>query len=364
MKITFPHMGNAHIAIRALLEELRLEVISPPPISERTLELGTKYSPDFACLPLKINLGNFIEALENGADTILMAGGWGPCRFGYYAQVERDILHDLGYDCQMIILEAPDSRVSELFGQLKALGQNVSAWEAFKAVKFAWKKLHMVEEIEKEFIYTLPRAKNKKRAEEIYDKGLEEISNSGRGQIEQAAAMTLQHLRSLEKYEADPLKIGLVGEIYTVLEPAANYHMVRSLGRLNVEVDNSIYISEWLNEHLLGGILKKSNHQQIIKCAHPYLGHFVGGHGIETVGCAVNYARQGFDGVIQIGPLTCMPEIVAQSILNRVSREEKIPCMTLYFDEHAGAAGIQTRLEAFTDMLSRRKTFANMALKK
>ncbi len=135
MKITFPHMGNAHIAIDAMLEKLKLEVIPPPPISKRTFELGVKYCPEFACMPLKINLGNFIEALERGADTILMAGGWGPCRFGLYAQVERDILNDLGFEYRMIILEAPDSRVSELFNQLKALGENVSIWEAFKAVR-------------------------------------------------------------------------------------------------------------------------------------------------------------------------------------------------------------------------------------
>jgi predicted nucleotide-binding protein (sugar kinase/HSP70/actin superfamily) len=363
MKITFPHMGNAHIAIKALLEELRLEVVPPPPVSQKTLELGIKYSPEFACLPLKINLGNFIEALENGADTILMAGGWGPCRFGYYAQVERDILQDLGYDCKMIILEAPDSRVSELFSQLKDLGQNVSAWQAFKAVKFAWKKLHMVERIEKEFIYTLPRAKNKKQAERIYDQSLIGIENSSKEQLEDLTSSALKELANLEKHEEPPLRIGLVGEIYTVLEPAANYNIIRSLGRLNVEVDNSIYISEWLNEHLLGGIIKKSNHRQIIKCAQPYLSHFVGGHGIETVGSTVHYAKKNFDGVIQVGPLTCMPEIVAQSILSRVSREENIPCMTLYFDEHAGTAGVQTRLEAFTDMLRRRKVAAKAAVK-
>ncbi len=50
-----------------------------------------------------------------------------------------------------------------------------------------------------------------------------------------------------------------------------------------------------------------------------------------------------------------MPEIVAQSVLGQVGEKEGIPVMTMYFDEHAGAAGIQTRLEAFVDMLYRRK---------
>lgn len=123
MKVTFPHMGNTHIAIKALLKGLKLDVVPPPPVTNRTLELGIKYSPEFACMPLKINIGNFIEAMENGADTIIMAGGWGPCRFGYYAQVQRDILYDLGYEFKMYILEAPDFNITELFGQLKGLAE-------------------------------------------------------------------------------------------------------------------------------------------------------------------------------------------------------------------------------------------------
>jgi predicted nucleotide-binding protein (sugar kinase/HSP70/actin superfamily) len=178
VKVTFPHMGNAHIPIKALLKGLRLEVVPPPPISQKTIELGVKYSPEFACLPLKINIGNFIEAIESGADTIVMAGGWGPCRFGYYAQVERDILKDLGYDFNMIILEAPDSRLSELLKQLKALGENVTLWEALKAIKFAWYKLNAVEKLEKQLEYSLPRAIDKDSLEKDFEEGLIKIDQA------------------------------------------------------------------------------------------------------------------------------------------------------------------------------------------
>jgi predicted nucleotide-binding protein (sugar kinase/HSP70/actin superfamily) len=261
LKITYPHMGNACIAIEAMLQKLKLEVIPPPPISKKTLEIGTKHCPEFACMPLKITMGNFIEALDLGADTILMAGGWGPCRFGYYAQVERDILADLGYKFDMVILEAPDSRVSELFRQLQALGQNVSIVEAFKALKFAWYKLQVVEELEKKLAYVHPRALDKRKAENIYDLALEKIkATQDKEEIDKLFHTCLASLDQIALRAEEPLRIGLVGEIYTVLEPMANYNLIRSLGRLNVEVDNSIYISDWLNDHLLGGLVKKSHH--------------------------------------------------------------------------------------------------------
>jgi predicted nucleotide-binding protein (sugar kinase/HSP70/actin superfamily) len=49
-----------------------------------------------------------------------------------------------------------------------------------------------------------------------------------------------------------------------------------------------------------------------------------------------------------------MPEIVAQSILPRVSEEEGMPIMSLTIDEHTADAGLDTRLEAFCDLLAER----------
>ncbi len=360
MKITFPHMGNMHIAIKALLGALKLEVIPPPPISNRTFELGIKNSPEFACMPLKINLGNFIEALENGADTIVMAGGWGPCRFGYYAQVERDILEGLGYKFKMIVLEAPDSRVYDLTQQLKDLGENVSFWEAVKAVRYGWSKLNALEMLERKFDYYLPRAWDKNQVETIYDQAVLRIDQaSSKLQAENAALTGIEKMKLLNLKTDKPLKIGMVGEIYTMLEPAASYDIFRLLGRMDVEVSRSTYLTEWLNDNVLGGWVKKSTRDKLVACAKPYLRSEVGGHGLETVGNAVNFAQMKYDGIIQIGPLTCMPEIVAQSIIPSISEKEGLASMTLWFDELSGTAGLNTRLEAFVDMIKRRKIINN-----
>ena len=105
MKITAPHMGHMHLMLDDLFDRLGVEYIKPPPTTTKALQIGAKVSPEFACLPLKINLGNFIEALDAGADTLIMAGGHGPCRFGYYGIVEERILRDMGYEFDFIMLE-------------------------------------------------------------------------------------------------------------------------------------------------------------------------------------------------------------------------------------------------------------------
>ncbi|NSW82315.1 MAG: CoA protein activase [Syntrophothermus sp.] len=363
MKVTFPHMGNLWISVKSLFEGLNLEVVVPPPCSSRTMELGVRHSPEFACLPLKINMGNFIEALENGADTIVMAGGWGPCRFGYYAQVEKDILVDLGFKFRLIVLEAPDSRLQDLIKQLKLLGQNVSFFKVVQAIRLAWEKLKAVDELESKLRYYLPRVLDPDRAEKVFAEGLKKVDRANTSmEIREAVLATSDELGGLPQNGCIPLRIGLVGEIYTLLEPASNLQVERRLGRLGAEVKKTVSLPQWVNDHLLGGVLKVGSCREAVACSSPYLNDWVGGHGRETVGYTVQLARQGFDGVVQVGPLTCMPEIVAQSVLGKVSQVEGIPVMTMYFDEQSAEAGVQTRLEAFIDMVRHRKRINNGSL--
>ena len=56
----------------------------------------------FVCVPFKYNLGNYIEALESGANVLIQAGGG--CRYGYYAEVQEQILRDLGYKFEFVKL--------------------------------------------------------------------------------------------------------------------------------------------------------------------------------------------------------------------------------------------------------------------
>lgn len=71
-KITFPHMGNLFIIGKALFEELGFEVVIPPYNNKSALEIGKRLSPEFICLPFKLNMGNFIQAIEMGANTIVI----------------------------------------------------------------------------------------------------------------------------------------------------------------------------------------------------------------------------------------------------------------------------------------------------
>lgn len=358
MRATFPHMGNLTISLKAMLQFLGVEVVAPPPSSKKTMTLGAKHGPEFACMPLKLNLGNFIEAHELGADTIIMAGGCGPCRFGYYAQIEQAILKDIGCEMQLIVLEPPERHISELLVKIKRVAGNRSWWQVVQAIRFGYQKARAVDEVEMAAFRARPRELSPGATDVAYNEALDLIDRaSSRNKLLVAQEKAVEIMAGVAVDEGRPvLKVGIIGEIYTLLEPFSNQYLERHLGRLGAEVDRSIYLSEWVNDHLLMGLVKGlRSKKEACDAAYPYLRHFVGGHGQETVGSAVNYAKSGYDGLIQVFPFTCMPEIVAESILPEVSANYGIPILTLIMDEHSGEAGMLTRLEAFTDLLARKK---------
>ncbi|MGI6330215.1 MAG: CoA protein activase [Zhaonellaceae bacterium] len=355
MKVTYPHMGNLFLVANAFLRGLGCEIVQAPFSTIRTLSIGTQYAPESACLPLKINLGNYIEAYKQGADTLVMVGGVGPCRIGYYSQVQKQILEDLGLKFDMIVLEPPDAHFKEVWQKIMTLKQN--SWlSVIKGLVLGWQKIYYADELEKLLSYLMPRTKNTLQLEKIYTETIGELERAeDYKRIKIIASNAIKKMKQLPQRHVSPIRIGLVGEVFTVLEPFSNLYIEKKLGKMGVEVTRSIYLSQWINEHLLGGLLNLKRLANYSELAKPFLNHFVGGHGRETVGGVVDFAKQGFDGVIQIGPLTCMPEIVAQSILPSVSEAYGIPVMTIYLDEQSGEAGLVTRLEAFVDMIRYKK---------
>ena len=88
--------------------------------------------------------------------------------------------------------------------------------------------------------------------------------------------------------------------------------------------------------------------------ARGHLASHVGGHGRDAVSEMLSYVGQGFDGVIQIMPFGCMPEVTVRPVLERIHKESGMPFLSLSLDEQVAEAGIATRLEAFGDVVHSR----------
>lgn len=357
MKITFPHLGNVFIIAKALLDDMGAEYVIPPYNNKEALELGTRHVPELACLPLKITVGNLIQGRKLGADTVLMAGGCGPCRFGYYCEMQKQILRDMGYEMDMIVLEPPDGNVKEFIRMVRKLVKDKSIYRVLKSIKNAAQVSIMVDELEMLSFKVRAREIRKGSTDKIYNGFLRDVKNaSGSKEIKQIIKNTKDKLLEVDiDKRFNPLRIGIVGEIYTTIDPFGGGDIQRKLGEMGIEVHRSVTLSGWIIEHIIKKALHLPRDLSYVHAAEPYLGAMIGGHAQDTIGNTVLYSQKGYDGVIQVYPLTCMPEIVAESILPSVERDHDIPVLTLIIDEMTGEAGYMTRIEAFVDLLAKRR---------
>lgn len=354
MIITFPHMGDMSIVLKALFEGFGQQVLLAPPTSKRTLDLGMKYSPETVCLPFKVMLGNFIEALEQGADTLVTCGGVGPCRLGYYAEVQRGILQNLGFKFDMIICE-PD--IGETFKNIRHVAPNHSLWQVYQVFRLAITKMNALDHIERKVHAIRPREISVGTVDAVWQQTIQSI-DAAQDMVSLKAVWRetetrMNHIRL--QASSQPLRIGIVGEIYVMLERFINQDLDRRLGGMGVEVHKTMYLSDYVNGHLL----RKQEYLDMFKhlagLAQPYLGHYVGGHGLKSIAHTLHMGQQCYDGIIHVFPFTCMPEVVAKNILPKASNDADIPVLSLAFDEQSGEAGVLTRLEAFIDLLKYRR---------
>lgn len=358
-KVTFPRMGESYRTFKMLMNDLGNEVIIPPRPNKRTLDYGVRHSPEFACLPLKILMGTYVETCLAGAEIIITSGGSGPCRAGLYGQLHKKILNGIGFPVDIIVFEAPKSHPIDFLRKVKRLNASRLSYRAiWECIKRGWEKLKYLDDTEKLTHKIRPRELEKGTTTRVYREVLEWIDNAYTfSEIKDAGEAALQAIRSVPQ---DPhrkvLKVGMVGEIYVLLEPASNLEIEETLGNLGVEVHRSMFLTGWTRDNTV----KESDEILSVKdAAMPYIPLCIGGHGQESVGHTILYAREGYDGVIQLAPFTCIPEIVARTILNRVSREHNIPVLTFFLDEQTGKAGMTTRLEAFVDLMRRKGSLSS-----
>ena len=156
-----------------------------------------------------------------------------------------------------------------------------------------------------------------------------------------------------------PLKVGVVGELYAVIEPEINLHILQKLNDLGVVSYTPISFTRWIDLGRRMNIFKRKHHQIAIKKAKPYLKYPLGGKARESIGSAIMFKEEGWDGMVHLYPFTCMPEIISRSILPEISRKYDLPILSLVLDEHTGEAGLMTRLEAFVDLMDRKRTIEN-----
>ena len=358
MKLTVPYLGHIDIFLNAMARKIGPEFIFPPRTSPRTLLLGTKYSPESACLPFKFILGNFIEALEKGADTIAMITDHGPCRVGMYDVVMQQILKDLGFQFDWIVMD--DTRILGdylLRFNRERKKRGVSFLDSFRAIRFSWKKVKLCESVERIAQKTRPLEVKRGETTRVLTDSLRWIDEaSSFRELDLVFHQCAERFNRIEKDSTrNPPKVLITGEAYMVINPHANQDIERRLGEMGVEVTRTVWFTTQITHALRLDLLNPKSKRKAIKASEPYLKHNLGGECNASIGYPILFKKEGYEGAIQLLPFGCMLEAVAKNILVRVSREYDLPILTFSLSESLSETMIDTRLGAFVDLLQKRR---------
>ena len=358
IKVAFPHMGTISIAWAAALRKIGLDAYVPPYTSKRTLSLGTKNSPEAICLPYKLILGNFIEAIEGGADYVAMITSPGICRLGEYGNNIKTTLQEMGYHANYIELSLYDG-FRGLYRFMKEISGKNNPVQIIRAINICIRKIFVIDELDTFLSYYRAREIRQGDAEKNYKKALQLIDAADKTSILKKARQKAIDIIKSTKIDSnrEVLHVELTGEIFLVNDEFSNQNIEKELGRMGVETRRSLTVGSFLKDAIIPKAFRKgeTHLERAERMAKPYLTRDIGGDSLECVSDVAYADERGIDGIIHISPFTCMPEIMTQNIFPSMREDCSIPILALIMDEQTGKAGYITRLEAFVDLMRRKK---------
>lgn len=343
-------MGDYDVPAYFLLSHIiHNEIIKPKSITANTIEIGAKYSPEFVCTPFKYTLGTLIEGLDRGAKIVIQAGGG--CRYGYYAELQEQIIKDLGYECRVYnLVTAGKTDVKRIYHIMKEIDKSASILKAIYYGRITKKMVQYMDLIDHYIREHIGFELEKDSFIKVKEKMLHEFSKVK--SCHQLKKVYLKYKRKIEnipiKKIEKPLRVGIIGELYTIMEPYSNYELERTLASMNFEIKRFTNVTYLLFE-------KHKKAKQYLKEASNYITYKMGADAMDNIARAKELCLEGYDGIIHIKSSFCTPEIGAMPIISKVCNDYHVPVLFFSFDTGTSEVGIKTRLEAFHDMLEMRR---------
>ena len=161
-----------------------------------------------------------------------------------------------------------------------------------------------------------------------------------------------KRFKKLKIKKTNPIKIGIIGELYTAMEENSTYKLEKKLAKNNIEIKRFTNLSYllWKKRFMTKWMLFKTK---------KYCKYTLGADGLDNVYRSLWLKKHKYDGIIHTKPFGCTPEVGAIPIIKKVCQDEKMPIIFFSFDTELANGGVDTRVEAFFDLLKYRKEKVN-----
>ncbi len=300
--------------------DLGIEIVLSDKTTKQTMTIGSSLVVPETCLPVKVYVGHILNLLDKGIDKIFVPSLQSIAPKIYNCSKIRglpDLIRNV-IKRDFTIIEATLDKSEKNHGLYDFLTEMVKPFgitdieKIKKASKNAWK---------------------------VYN-NFHIMTRSGVSYTKALKSAIANKVIIAENTNAYPINIALIAHGYNLYDERVSMKIFDKLEKLEVRVFTAEQLTaEQMHEGL------NAMHSKLY-WANEY----------EITGAAAHYIQdKNIDGIITINAFGCGPDSLMLERISRFAAKSEKPILHLSIDEQTGEAGFVTRLEAFVDMLYRKK---------
>ncbi|NLM42799.1 MAG: hypothetical protein GX201_02065 [Clostridiales bacterium] len=305
---------------KTFFETLGCEVIISGKTTIDLLDKGIKASVSDICVPIKILNGHVLELLESDVDYIFLPRMMS-IRKGEFFCPKFMGLPD------MVRHSLPGAKDKILFPNISSLSDDIS---------------------DDKLYYDMGQRLG------VTDKNIKESLKEGRKVWNEFRRFSKEDYTALEamdyvlegklpekQVEDINITIGLMGYVYDVYDDLVSMGIVDRLRKMGVKVITFEMMDEVMLDRELDSMKKRlfwTFSNKLLAAGYKFL------------------KDESIDGIIHVTAFGCGPDSLIGKLMEIDSEKLGKPFMTIRVDEHTGENHLQTRIEAFVDMIYRKKS--------
>ncbi|WP_350344489.1 acyl-CoA dehydratase activase-related protein [Proteinivorax tanatarense] len=303
---------------KVYFEELGFETITSLPTTKEIVDQGVKHSVPELCVPIKIYMGHVINLLEQQVDYIFVP------RFESIEKGKYFCPKFMGLpDLIRHYFDGVEDKL--IMPTIKAKSDNIAKAKAFKDVA---KQLGVSQK------------KNKQALKAAESSWMEFRELCQKGYLATEAMDILFNKKERVLKEQKNVTLGVIGYVYNLYDPYVSMDILTKFRDMGVNVKTfEMEDPKVLNQRIsdMDKNLFWTFSNRLYSAGYKF------------------YEYPEVDGIIHVTAFGCGPDAMLGKILEYESERYKKPFMTVRIDEHSGENHLQTRIEAFVDMIIRKK---------
>ena len=302
------------------LKELGIKNILSDKTTKKTVSEGASLVVSETCLPIKIYIGHVLNLISKGVKNIFVPS---------IQSIAPKI-----YNCSKI-RGLPDLVRNVIKDEINVIESTYDMSEKFHGLH----DFYM--EIAKQFNITdKKRIKNALRCGQKLFNNFKFMTNANVPYNKAIDAIIADEMIIPGERKDYPLTVAVIAHGYNLYDEKSSMNILNKLEKMNVGTKTSEDLSfEEMSQGVaaVGSKLYWANEFEITGAS----GKFI--------------QDKNIDGIIVINAFGCGPDSLMVERIHRFSKQYNKPFLNLSIDEHTGEAGFITRIEAFCDMIIRKK---------